>query len=584
MERTTKFPTSFGITRVCQGRSELEDRKIFEAGLRKYLRPTNERKQMSIKTLRKRIALVAVSALTAGVFSVVSAPVANAALIEYAAGTDGALGALAGTYCAGIGSTGVAGKTQTDSTAADDLRTIYMPLAGNVKLAVADAGDRIEVSGSLVIEGTAAAVVVSNGGKTGVATANEDVATIRAGATGTFSLKSYSTSTSTTALSSITIIVVATCAADAWSDSTSLYETSTAEDAAPGGEAGSVYTFVDEDTAFVSLVGKNAYGSVLAQGTWIVSATNGALVGISSAGTTAVGATSIASATADGTNIYAAIEQATSGTALNTVVTISYNGTTVYSKAIKFTGDAAKITVFGVDVQDPANTAAGDYDVTVQDAAGNYLAWVVAGDSSKYNSIVTSVTGGTTPANATGTVAAATWTCNGVSGEATVRVKATTNAATTIYSNDFVAKCGSTPYTYTASLDKASYIPGDIATLTITAKDASGFAPQKGSTIDSAGGVPSIAGSQLTAVNTPVAADTFNASGVKTYTFTVGSTAGKYNMAVNLGYTGNAAVAVGYSVASTGDVSNAEVLKSIVALIASINKQIQALQKLILRR
>ena len=34
---------------------------------------------MSTKTLRKRIALVAVSALTAGVFSVVSSPAANAA-------------------------------------------------------------------------------------------------------------------------------------------------------------------------------------------------------------------------------------------------------------------------------------------------------------------------------------------------------------------------------------------------------------------------------------------------------------------------------------------------------------------------
>jgi hypothetical protein len=34
---------------------------------------------MSTKTLRKRIAVVAVSALTAGLFSVVSTPVANAA-------------------------------------------------------------------------------------------------------------------------------------------------------------------------------------------------------------------------------------------------------------------------------------------------------------------------------------------------------------------------------------------------------------------------------------------------------------------------------------------------------------------------
>jgi glutaredoxin 2 len=57
-------------------------------------------------------------------------------------------------------------------------------------------------------------------------------------------------------------------------------------------------------------------------------------------------------------------------------------------------------------------------------------------------------------------------------------------------------------------------------------------------------------------------------------------------MAVNLtGVTTDTAKAVKYSVkASTSTVSNADVLKSIVALIASINKQIQALQKLILAR
>jgi len=42
---------------------------------------------------------------------------------------------------------------------------------------------------------------------------------------------------------------------------------------------------------------------------------------------------------------------------------------------------------------------------------------------------------------------------------------------------------------------------------------------------------------------------------------------------------------VAYKVASgTTAVSNADVLKSIVSLIATINKQIQALQKLILKR
>ena len=331
---------------------------------------------------------------------------------------------------------------------------------------------------------------------------------------------------------------------------------------------------------------KNAFGADLPAGTWVVSATGAVNVGIGTSATPAVGATPVASVTGDGGDVFVSVEQKTSGTAVDTVVTISYNGATVYSRSLKFTGDLATITVSGVDVQDiVANNLTGIYDVVAKDAAGNFLASVVSGDSTKYGNIVTSVTGGTTNTTGSATVAATSWTCNSKSGSQTVRVKSTNNAGTTIYSNDFVALCGGAAYTYTASLDKASYIPGDIATLTITAKDASGFAPMKGETVDAAAGVPSIAGSQMTPINTPIAADTFNSPvGSKVYTFTVGSTAGKYNMAVNLGYTGNSAISVPYTVASNGDVSNAEVLKSIVALIASINKQIQALQKLILKR
>ena len=72
--------------------------------------------------------------------------------------------------------------------------------------------------------------------------------------------------------------------------------------------------------------------------------------------------------------------------------------------------------------------------------------------------------------------------------------------------------------------------------------------------------------------------------------FTVGPTEGAYNLVVDLpSYPDaagkNQAQTVSYSVKSaSSDTSFAEVLKSVVALIASINKQIQALQKLILRR
>ena len=526
---------------------------------------------MSIKTLRKRIALVAVATLGAGVLSATPAFAADGTIDGVAATGLCATTTSAGTY-QGI---------------ADDSVYVYVSLGGSVTFS--NDGD-----GDYTLSAASGGVVTGSGGSTSSALAyavsdDADTATFTPNAVGTVKLTLTADAAPTVVADYLYAITVSACASSTWSETRSSYETSATEDATPDGEAGSTYTFADESTIAISLLGKNAYNATLPTGVWTVTSSNaGLLVDIdTTAGSAAIGTLSgvTDSIQTTGDEVYVAVEQAATGTAQTGTITVTYNGATVYAKTVKITGDAAKITVSGVDVQDTANTAAGDYDVTVQDAAGNYLAWTVSGDTTKYNNVVTSVTGGTTTAgDPSGTVAAATWVCNGASGEATVRVKATTNAATTIYSNDFVAKCGSAAYTYTASLDKAAYVPGDIATLTITAKDAYGFAPFKGETVDAAAGVPSIAGSQLTAVNAPAAADTFDATGVKKYTFTVGSTAGKYNLAVNLGYTGNSAVAVAYSVASDGSVTNADVLKAIVSLIASINKQIAALQKALLKK
>jgi hypothetical protein len=77
-------------------------------------------------------------------------------------------------------------------------------------------------------------------------------------------------------------------------------------------------------------------------------------------------------------------------------------------------------------------------------------------------------------------------------------------------------------------------------------------------------------------------------AGTVVYTFTVGTatglTAGSYNGVINYP-TIDVATNVAYKVTTGGSsVTNEDVLKSIVSLIASINKQIQALQKLILKR
>jgi len=170
-----------------------------------------------------------------------------------------------------------------------------------------------------------------------------------------------------------------------------------------------------------------------------------------------------------------------------------------------------------------------------------------------------------------------------------LKLRYTNAALVSIYSPEFSITCGESSYTYSASLDKASYVPGDIATLTVTSKGAFGNVVKDGQALSTQAAGMSIAGSNLTAVIAPTVTDTFTA-GVKTYKFVVGSTEGSYNLVVDLSSLNSSskpqsAVTIPYKI-STGvtTVSNADVLKSIVALIASINKQIQALQKLILKR
>ena len=543
---------------------------------------------MSNKTMKQRIAVVAVSALTAGVLSVMSAPAANAST-AYASGTPGGLSGVivgSGAVCSVNSETGAALTLAgaTTGTASTNLSSMVIPLGSKVSMLSADADDVVYAAGSVRLEDLTDATVTA-GGTTFTSGANADSFFIVASSIGTGTVKNYGTGTSS--LSTISITVVASCASLTWSDTYSSWEIDTAVDGSPD-LTESDYKYVDEDYALGSFVGKDAYNNILPLGVWVVSATNGHVVDGDTSILTAPGTISVDTWTADGTDVYIAVGQPTSGVATSTTVTLSYNGVTVWSKALTWTGDAASITVSGVDVQDATSGGlAGLYDVVVKDAAGNQIAEDVSADTAYYTRDVTSVTGGTTSSSLP-TLAEATWTCRtGFSGSVPVRIKLTTNALTTVYSNVFDARCGNAAYTYTASLDKAVYNSGDLATLTITAKDASGNAPFKGETVHAnSSSVPAISGLGMTAITTPTSADTFNSPvGQKIYTFTVGNTAvGSFNMAVDLGFAASAAVAIPYKINGDGSVSNADVLKSIVALIASINKQIQALQKLILKR
>jgi hypothetical protein len=331
-------------------------------------------------------------------------------------------------------------------------------------------------------------------------------------------------------------------------------------------------TVVNEGTGYVNVLTKDAYGATLStSGVLQATATGGAIVAWDASPSVEV---STAAKTGVGGVLYVKQGTANANKPVNTTITVSFNGTILASKSITFTGRAASISVTGVDIALANGARTGTYDFVVRDASGNQLAGVTpTADTTKYTSQVTAVSVG--GASSSTAVATGGWTCASTSGSSVVRIKHVLSDLTTIYSNEFIAACGLGVNKYTVSLDKNSYVPGEIATLTISATDINGAKVADTSTVGS--GV-AISGGGMTAVAAPTSADTF-AQGVKTYKFTVGNVNGAYNMIVDLpAYVAtDAAKTVSYKIAD-GAISNAEVLNGIVALIASITKQIEQLQ------
>ena len=299
--------------------------------------------------------------------------------------------------------------------------------------------------------------------------------------------------------------------------------------------------------------------------------------------------------------------QATDDAPTSCVVEIAVDGVVAATKTVTHQGAVASIAVSDVEVADSGATAqTGLAYVVAKDSAGNTLGGIVVAEGNGANGSVSSVTfseartasasstvNRTTSGQAWGAAPASVptsigWTCSGVKGTADMTVKYTPSTNVAIHSNVFKAACYGDAVNYSASLDKASYVPGDIATLTITATDSSKNAANDQESIGTASTKEiAIAGSNMTAITAPTNADTLT-GGKKTYKFIVGSSGGSYQLSVDLPKFNSttysqSAVTVPYKIAVSGT-TNEDILKSIVSLIASINKQIQALQKLILKR
>jgi hypothetical protein len=580
-----------------------------------------------------------VSALTAGLFSVVSAPVANAAVAADDTGNIASLNSTTGAVVTAVTDTennrslGIVSVTGT-ATAGNipvvggaSITGNILPTAQLSLTADAAAGKKasMTISGGVIISSAGTSAPTVNGSGTAVvAAANADAiaAVVRpTGAVGsTLTIQFWNgaslaagAETNGTLSGTMTFTLVASGTAGIFNagESNVSMQVQQAKGTACSGTAtfDDVSSIANNATACIHVNPKDAYGTAVTTGTITASATNNAkvLVGAANAAAGFLAAAPFSSVTS-AANLYVAVTQATANTGGSTVVTITWNGVVIGTKTITFQGDFTKLTLLttgatasntvysnGATNAAPAG-AIGKIFYSATDALGTAVTLAAAPTISDATGAMTPAvldagTGsnnvGTRQSAATGFgFATMTIAANPLRGAGTYRLKLTNAAGTDIKSDVINATVSGGVSTFSASWDKASYAPGENAILTISAKDSSGNPVAQGTAMT--GGVLTANTAGLTNLTCPsdISTSTFNkADGSRACTFAVGNTAGSYSYSMALtNSSGQSATAGSVKIVTPTVVTNEQVLQSIVALIASINKQIQALQKLILKR
>jgi len=550
--------------------------------------------------MKQRIAVVAASALTAGFLSVVAMPAANAADGDITVSTTAATGS-SGILVAKTGTVGSSDQTITISENGQLTLTLDTSTTGSADVS----GPCVFKISSLASYVTTATTTISGSGKTVSNTADENTFAIVAptGGAGTCVVNAFETSTEKaagTVEDKLVITVSLASTANSFSASKSEFSVETSAQAADS-NVDATYTGASGAGTFAGTTvingGKGYFGFQVQDGN--NQNLSGHVVGANSTGTCLVGAAAAGTfnaASSTSAASYFQISQSVANVPATCTVTLTVNGVVASSRTFTIQGEVAsvKATAGPVRVKASATANAAAVYAMAYDSAGNAIDNVsLTPETTLYNSNFTTQSTITTSPNSTSATAnSADITCINKSKGNKLKFKTTNASSVSISSPEYTFDCASDPATYAASLDKASYVPGDIATLTITAKDSAGNLTNDYAALNPDNVVAkeaSIAGSNMTAVKAATNADTFT-NGVVTYKFIVGSTEGSYQLAVDLPYWNSSTysqstVTVPYVIkASTATVSNADVLKSIVSLIASINKQIQALQKLILKR
>ena len=598
---------------------------------------------MSTKTVTKRIALATVVALGAGVLSLVSVTSASAANNNTFGGSNttnpdalagtmniATVGSTTGAAAAGTAASGVthdqtslgllswgdvtggssSGTTQTATILSTGAITLYTTattgalwsVTGGVVSAV---GGTTSVGGALTSAATAPAtsayssvVVKPNSGVTSFTVSmytaggftSDGAANLLAGTeTDTLTLKGKITVTVGSA--AVSGVVSAANSGVWYTGATN--STGLTSDSSTLSNPGVATTGAD---LYANIRIRDAYGAALSgAGLLQASATNGALVNLGTSapagGTQSTAFVSIASgATADN---YVLDVEAPATAPVSTVVTITYNGTVIGTKSFNFYGTyVAKIILSSAKNGKTAGT--GTATIAYADAAGNTLyPTTITQDAASYgNGVITNVALTTAPTS-TPVKGVITFTCGSNNGTANIDVKYTNSDGSVITSNALPVTCSGTAATYTAKYDKSSYNIGDIATLTVTFKDSKGALANDVDTL-TAMVAPTVSTAGVTVLSGPSATDA-STNGVVTYTYTVGNAAsatGTFTNAISFPVVDAVAKAAGLAtgpatatltINSSGTSLN-DVLKGIVSLIASINKQIAALAKLVTKK
>jgi hypothetical protein len=552
---------------------------------------------MSIKTIKQRIAVATVSVLAAGVLSVIATPTANAnwtsAPAASAAGTNGtSTPCLDGSLTASAPRYHAVGSKQGMTNPGSNTATATSVITGPAKwIENVTTTNRVPQS------------TISSDQKTITHTASgAGFAILEFTGVGQVVVTNYDHNPA--GRSTLYFIVVASCdAAVSLGDSYAQLRDDTDAAITNVNESGgsTVGYNAAGQRSYLAMDLNDAYGNA-------VDTTDKALIATTTGGCTINWDTSAASGTTTVVDTGAGNADENliifgDNTPRSCTVTVTLGATNVATKTVLFTGDAATLAIVPTSTSsywtwnNAGSGAAGEANVDAiayltKDSAGNTINTggtpsLSDGTGSQQQTTVSAGTYASTSMRTNGlaTLDVSTGSASASLGAGTYRLKLTrASDGVSIYSAVTTANNSSDSYwTYEVAWDKASYNVGDIMTMSVSLKDSGGrLAPDN----TQVGASVAIVVNGATEATAEASTDK-TTNGVKKYYFSAGTTAAAYGYSVLLpaNGSGQGVVTGTYTIKdpNTGT-TNADVLKSIVALIASINKQIQALQKLILKR